>query len=338
MRRAALAPVRRRACASALGAQPSPFPDPGGGAALTPRQPSVFRSATQLVPLNVTVIGVDDQFVRGLTADDFLVLEDGVRQDVRFFDTSDVPLDLIILLDTSASMSDKMGVVHQAAAGFLDTLRPGDRGAVVAFNDGVDIVHTLTDDAAALKGAVGRTRARGATSLHNALYIALKQFGLGSRSAAAEVRRQAIAVLSDGEDTSSLVSFDDVLATARTSGVSIYPIGLRSRFTAAQAALSGRRQFSQSEYSLRKLAQETGGQAFFPKAPVELADVYAAIARELASQYSIAYTPSNTAGDGRYRRIVVKVESRPELRLRTRTGYTMEPRRAEYSSTAGRAR
>ena len=303
----------------------------------TPRQPSLFRSATQLVPLSVTVIDADDQFVRGLTADEFLVLEDGVPQQVQFFDATDVPLDLIILLDTSSSMSHKMPIVHQAAAGFLDTLRPGDRGAVVAFNDGVDIVQGLTDDAAALRAAIQRTRARGATSLHNALYIALKQFGQSSRSTAGEVRRQAIAVLSDGEDTSSLVSFDDVLATARKSGVSIYPIGLRSAYTAAQAALVyERRNFSQSEYSLRKLAQETGGKVFFPKEAAELTDVYAAIAAELASQYSIAYSPSNSATDGRYRRIVVKVESRPELRLRTRSGYTVEPRRAAYSSLISR--
>src|SRR6185436_21151406 len=105
---------------------------------------------------------------------------------------------------------------------------------------------------------------RGATSLHNALYISLKQFGRGARQDG-DVRRQAIAVLSDGEDTSSLVSFDDVLELARKSGVSIYPIVLQSRYAATRAASQGQHRFySEAEYSMRSLAQETGAQAYFP--------------------------------------------------------------------------
>ena len=132
-----------------------------------------------------------------------------------------------------------MDVVHEAAVGFLKTLRAIDRGAVVAFADGVDVVQELTPDRAALEQAIRRTTARGATSLHNALYIALKQFGRGAQPAAATSRRQAIAVLSDGEDTSSLVSFDDVLALARKSGVSIYPIALQSQYRRRPACRDG---------------------------------------------------------------------------------------------------
>ena len=113
-------------------------------------------------------------------------------------------------------------------------------------------------DRAALEVGVQKTKARGATSLNNALYISLKQFGRGAQHQD-DVRRQAIAVLSDGEDTSSLVSFDDVLELARKSGVSIYPIVLQSRYAATRSATQGqRRYFSESEYSMRSLAQETG--------------------------------------------------------------------------------
>lgn len=284
----------------------------------------VFRSGAQLVPLNVTVTDGKRQFVRGLTADDFRILEDGIEQEVRFFEASEVPLDLILLIDTSSSMADRMDVVHEAAIGFLRTLRGGDRGAVVAFSDGVDIAQALTGDRGALEQAVRGTTARGATSLNNAIYIALKQFGQSSQSGG-DVRRQAIAVLSDGEDTSSLVTFEDVLALARKTGVGIYPIALQSKYAAARLAATGqRRYFSESEYSLRMLAQETGAQAFFPMQIGELKKVYAAIAEELSSQYSIAYVPVNARADGRYRRIVVRVPGRPELRLRTRTGYTVE--------------
>jgi Ca-activated chloride channel homolog len=287
-----------------------------------PPQRQVFRTTANLVPLSVTVTDHNKQFVKGLTAQDFVVLEDGVPQEVQFFEATQVPLDLIILLDSSSSMSDKMDVVREAAIGFLKTLRAGDRGAVVTFADNVDIIQPLTTDHLSLEHAVRRTTARGATGLHNAIYIALKQFG---RLSDGDIRRQAIAVLSDGEDTSSLLSFDDVLAAARKSGVGVYPIALQSKYSATRLALNGqRRYFSESEYAMRTLAQETGAQAFFPMQVFELKQIYAAIGQELSSQYSIAYAPVNTRADGRFRRIVVRVASRPELRLRTRTGYLAE--------------
>jgi VWFA-related protein len=215
-----------------------------------------------------------------------------------------------------------MDVVHEAAIGFLKTMKPNDRGAIVAFADSVEVIQPLTTDRATLEQGIQRTRARGATSLNNALYIALKQFGRSAQHQG-ELRRQAIAVLSDGEDTSSLVSFDDVLELARKSGMSIYPIVVQSKYAASRVATQGqRRSFSESEYSMRTLAQETGAQAFFPMQIVELKSVYGSIAQELSSQYSLAYSPANTRPDGRFRRITVRVDKHPELKLRTRTGYT----------------
>ena len=292
----------------------------------------VFRSGANLVPLSVTVTDSTKQFVKGLTASDFSVFEDGVAQDVKFFEATETPTDLIVLIDTSSSMSDKMDVVHEAATGFLKTMKPGDRGAVVSFADGVDIVQTLTEDRQLLEQGIRRTVARGATSLHNAIYIALKQFGRGAKQDG-DVRRQAIAVLSDGEDTSSLVSFDDVLELARKSGVSIYPIVLQSRYAATKATNTGQRRFySESEYSMRMLAQETGAQAYFPLQIFELKGIYASIAQELSSQYSLAYSPNNGRADGRFRKILVRVASRPDLKLRTRTGYTADLPRAVTSA------
>jgi Ca-activated chloride channel family protein len=322
VKRAAVVPAFLVAMTSLLAAGQQPAPD-----AATPPS-AVFRTATNLVPLNVTVTDPTKQFVKGLTAADFAILEDGVPQQVQFFEAADTPLDLIVLIDTSSSMADKMDVVHEAAVGFLKTLKAGDRGAVVAFADGVDIVQPLTLERDTLEQAVRRTTARGATSLHNALYISLRQFGRAARREG-DVRRQAIAVLSDGEDTSSLVSFDDVMELARKSGVSIYPIVLQSRAASARIVSQGqRRYFSESEYSMRMLAQETGAQAFFPLQVLELKGIYASIAQELSSQYSIAYAPANSLADGRFRRITVRVGARPELRLRTRTGYIAELGRA----------
>jgi Ca-activated chloride channel family protein len=289
----------------------------------------VFRSGANMVALNVTVTDPKKQLVTGLTLQDFAVFEDGVQQEVRFFEAKAVPLDLILLIDTSSSMRDKMTVVHEAAIGFLKTLKAQDRGAVVAFSDGVEVLQPLTPDAAALEQAVRATTAKGSTSLHNALYIALKQFG-GPGKTGDDLRRQAIAVLSDGEDTSSLISFDDVLGLARKSGVNVYTIALQTK-SPSPARDSSPRYFSTSDYSMKSLAQETGAQSFFPLHINDLKSVYAAIAQELASQYSLAYSPANPRTDGRFRRIVVRVTARPELQLRTRSGYIAERERTALS-------
>jgi Ca-activated chloride channel homolog len=283
-----------------------------------PAPVSVFRSGASLVSLNVTVTD-GKRLVPGLTPDDFAVYEDGVLQRVQFFEARQVPIDLILLLDTSSSMSDKMTVVHEAAIGFLKSLREADRGAVVTFGDNVNILEHLTTDRAALEKAVRRATPRGSTALNNALYVAMKEFGRAAQQDG-EVRRQAIAVLSDGEDTSSIIPFEDVLAMARKSGINIYTICLQNQYSRARAE-SGRRYFSESDYAMKSLAQETGAQSFFPQSVLELKTIYAGISDELSNQYSIGYAPSNARPDGRFRRIVIKLNAHPEFRPRTRLGY-----------------
>ena len=295
-------------------------------------QPPVFRSRASLVSLNVAVLDGAARYVTGLQPADFAVYEDGVKQDVKFFESNAVPIDLIVLVDTSASMSDKMDAVHQAAIGFLHTLRDGDRGAVVSFSETVNVVQPLTGDRASLDEAVLSTHAHGATALHNAVYIALKQFGQLARQDG-EVRRQAIAIVSDGDDTASLVTFDDVLSLARKTGVNVYTIGLHSKYETQRIVQERHRYFNEAEYSLKTLARETGAQAFFPLDIAELKGVYSAISSELANQYSIGYVPANGRLDGRFRRIIVQVVSRPELRPRTRLGYVAEPEHTVLLST-----
>lgn len=275
-----------------------------------------------MVALNVTVLD-GTRLVGGLCREDFQVFEDGVQQQVTFFESRSVPMDIILLLDTSSSMGDKMDTVHRAARGFMKILRPEDRGAVVAFADSVNVVQPLSYDVRAIEAAIEGTQAQGSTSLHNAIYIALKQFGRAAKSDG-DVRRQAIAVLSDGEDTASLLSFDDVLALARKTGMNIYTIGLQSVSAQLRARDPGGNFSSQSDYSLKALAQETGAKSYFPKNVTELKSVYDSIASELSSQYSIGYSPSNPLPDGRFRRIAVRVSTNPALKPRARSGYTAD--------------
>ncbi len=288
----------------------------------SPAPDTVFRSRANVVSVNVSVLdGTGRRFVTDLSQADFAIYEDGVQQQVSFFESSQVPVDLIVMLDTSSSMSDKITVVHEAANNFLRTLRGGDRGAVVSFADQVQVIEALTGDRAKLERAVNSTVPHGGTALNNALYVALRQFG-GAAQGDGPVRRRAVALLTDGEDTSSVVSFDDVLALARKAGVNIYSISLQSAPTPATA--TSRKFLSPAQFSMKSLAQETGGDAYFPAQVSELQGVYGSIAQELSSQYAIAYTPSNGRADGRFRRISVRVTSHPEMKPKTRAGYTAD--------------
>ena len=319
-----------RLSAPVVGAQePTPQPpvpfEPSQPPQAAPAQPlperhGVFKSGVELVALNVTVTDAARKYVTGLGQADFAVFEDGVQQQLTFFAADAAPIDLAILIDTSSSMQDKMDDVHQAAIGFARTLRPADRGAVVGFDTGVRVLQGFTANPDEIEAAIRAARANGGTALHNALYISLKEFAkLGRENQ--DVRRQAIVVLSDGEDTASLLSFDDVLQLAKQSGVSIYTITMKSKYTAAALSRGPRRYFSQSEYSMKSLAQETGAQAFFPLEVRDLSSVYASIANELAHQYALAYAPKNGRRDGSFRRVVVTVPTRPDARPRTRLGY-----------------
>ncbi len=282
---------------------------------------AVFKSSIELVALSVTVTDPQNHYIPNLAKNDFAVFEDGVLQDISFFGVADVPLDLAILLDASASMRDRMPLVHAAAIGFARTLRSGDRGMVIAFNDRASVLQDLTDEPDRLEGAINQTVPQGGTALNNAVYVALKELARRARQSG-DVRRQAIVVLSDGEDTASLLGFDEVVDLSRRSGITIYTICLSCPHAVARtASTAGRRYFSQAEFGMKTLAMETGGLAFFPLQVGELPAVYGAIAGELANQYALGFTPKNVRRDGGFRRLIVRILSRADVRARARTGY-----------------
>ena len=270
-----------------------------------------FRVSVDLISLNVTVTDFRNRFITDLTRDDFRVFEDGVHQELDVFSQEDLPLRMILLLDSSASMEEKMGFAQQAAVRFVGQMKDDDLTEVVEFGSKAHIIQPFTANAEELSKAILRTQAGGTTSLYNALYIALKD--LSRRRS--DIRRQAIVVLSDGEDTSSLVSFDQVLELTKDTDVTIYTISLRR-----EGARKGK-YFSEAEHVLKKLAEETGGQWFFPDHIDELESVYARIAKELKSQYSMGFFSNNTRRDGSWRRVVVQTTSEEGLLVRTKLGY-----------------
>ena len=218
-----------------------------------------------------------------------------------------------MLIDTSASMDEKMATAQEAAIGFSQRLRPEDLAEIVDFDSRVNILQTFTNDAVELEQAIQQTSAGGSTSLYNAIYISLRELSKAPLRRA-DVRREAIIVLSDGEDTSSLVTFDEVLEQAKRSETAIYSIGLQSDDSRSRVG------FREADFVLRQLAQETGGRAFFPNEVDELPRIYQEISDELSSQYSIGYISANPVQNGQWRRIVVRVD-RESIAARAKQGY-----------------
>ena len=278
-------------------------------------QPS-FRSAIDVVSMNVTVTDSTTRYVTDLEEKDFEVFEDGVKQDLVLFNRSNLPVALSLLIDTSSSMEDRMAIAQDAAIGFIRKLRPADLGEVIGFDSRAEVLQRFTNNPADLEQAIRKTVAGGSTSMNNALYISLKGLKKVPVKQEEEIRRQAIVLLSDGEDTSSLVTFDDVLDLARRSETAIYAIGLMEDATNGGQPKG----FREATYALRQLATDTGGRAFFPLDIKSLASVYGQIYDELSSQYTIGYTSKNGRRDGAWRRIVVRV-TRPNLTARTKLGY-----------------
>jgi len=289
---------------------PAPSAPPGQPA---PPQRPAFRAGVDIVSLNVTVQDAAQRYITDLEQAEFAIFEDGVKQEITFFNRRQQPIALSLLLDSSASMEDKLEDLQAAAKSFVKRLKPNDIAQVIDFDSRVEIRQTFTGNLPELEGAIGKTAAGGSTSLHNAIYIALKELKKVKAVNEEDVRRQALVVFSDGEDTSSLISFDEVLDLAKRSETGIYTIALRGVDTQTKG-------FREAEFVMRQLAQETGGRSFFPSRIDELGAVYAQIADELASQYTIGYTSKNGRRDGAFRRIVVQT-NRQGLTPRTKRGY-----------------
>jgi Ca-activated chloride channel family protein len=275
-----------------------------------------FPTTVDVVNLSVSVLDGRDKFVTDLQLGDFAIFENGVRQEPTLFAQDDLPISMVLLLDMSASMALHLDVVRRAASRMVERLRPQDQAQVVQFSDRPSVIQDFTSDPEKLLGAIRATHPGGGTALHNALYVTLKEVAAVRK--AEEIRRRAIVLLSDGDDTTSVVTDDQVLEAARACEISVYSIMLGR----PRGALPGS---EQANYLLRSLARESGGQAYFPSGPGELGRLYDRIAHELRSQYNIGYVSSNAGHDGSWRQILVMAPQHENLMIRHRLGYYAVP-------------
>jgi Ca-activated chloride channel family protein len=272
-----------------------------------------FAARLDMVSLVVSVTDASGRPVAGLGQEVFTVLEDGTSQDLCLFANQPIALSLAIVIDTSGSMERTLPIAQAAATNLLEPLHAGDEAMVAQFNQRYQLMQGFTGNLSTLASALRALRANGATALYDALYCALKEFS--GRAGEGEVRRRALVLLTDGEDTASLGTEEQALALAREAGVVIYTIGLRSDRGALREAASMR-----AAHFLAVLSRETGGQAYFTSKLSDLDGVYASIADELRTQYTLGYIPKNPRHDGAWRRIAVMTNPQ-SLVLRYRLGY-----------------
>jgi Ca-activated chloride channel family protein len=275
-----------------------------------------FQTGVDIVHLPVTVAGRNGELIRGLTADDFEVLEDGHPQKIAIFTegTTGVPLPLHlgVLLDTSESMDQDLKAAEEAAVRFIDRLDEALDVTFVDFDTGVRVGHFWPSSYPQLFERIRARKAGGSTALYDALGVYLR--GTLSRDG-----QHVLLLYTDGGDTSSSLNFSKLVDLLRLGHVLVYVVGyLENQQPNDRLA---------QQMRVTQIARETGGVAFFPTSPADVRDIDAKILEELASRYTLGYVPSNATPDGRFRKVEVRV-TRTDLKgakIRTRSGYVAAP-------------
>jgi Ca-activated chloride channel homolog len=276
------------------------------------QEPTIFRADTGLVVCHTSVVDKSGHLVTTLSKDAFTVLEDGKPQEIKVFRREDIPVSLGLIVDNSGSMRDKRAKVEAADLGLIKESNPNDEAFVVNFNDEafLDLPHNkdFTSDIKELEEALTRVDSRGGTAMRDAIRMSIDHL-----KEKAHKDKKALVVVTDGNDNSSVISLENLVKAAQQSEVLVYGIGLLGE--------EERREAQRAQRALKSLAEATGGEAFFPKDVNEVDKIAHQVARDIRNQYTIAYSPSNTALDGTYRKIEIKVNAPGNLKVRTRSGY-----------------
>jgi VWFA-related protein len=306
--------------AAPLAAQPAIRSGPGEGTDNT-AEDFTIRVGVDLVDVLFTVTDRNGRLVAGLTADDFIVEEDGVPQSIQYFSSeNELPLTLALLIDTSPSVRNVFDEEKRTAKRFLESiLRPEDLALVISFDLSVTLMQDFTQSPRLLGAAIDDLELgaqRSGTSLYDAVYLASEE------RLDAEAGRKAIVLLSDGEDTTSRVREIESLIAAHGADAVIYSI---SNVVPRRRGLFGGTQRTGDIGTLRKLSEETGGGIFELDDRANFEEIFETIANELRSQYSLGYVSTNSEEGGDYREIRI-IPKDDDLRIRARKGYYADGR------------
>jgi VWFA-related protein len=276
------------------------------------REQHRFQSHSDLVVLHVSVLTADAGAIAGLPREAFAVYDDGQPQTIHFFENRDTPVTVGLVIDSSISMSRKRPAVIAAGQSFAESSHPDDEMFTINFNEhvwpGLPWGQAFTSDREELRRALARAGARGRTALFDALAAGLKQLEAG------RCQKKVLIVVSDGGDNASTTRFDPVLQTALRMNAVIYAVGIDDEFDGEG-----------DPDTLRKLADATGGEAFFPRKLERTTEILERIAGDIRTGYTIGYTPTSTRAGYHRVRVDVKVPDGRRPRVRARAGYVAGP-------------
>lgn len=286
-----------------------------------PKSGYEFTVTTSIVNVAFTVVDQEGRPVADLTRDDFIVLEDGRRQQIKHFSRElEQPLRIVLVFDKSKSVLKRFPFMQRATVDFLRSLlRPSeDWAALISFDEKPELRQGFTCDIARLEAAIEGLEAIGGTSLFDAVAKASEQL-LGEGVAG----RRVMVLVTDGEDTASDLSLEEAVKSALAADAVVYAIGVKS-----ERSLNDRDR--QGRPTLKKLAGETGGRAFFPdEGEEELAELFRQLERELRNQYVIAYISTNRGREaGEFRKIEILTANK-DYKVRARKGYYVASRAEE---------
>jgi VWFA-related protein len=294
---------------------------PPGASATPPADDNPFTLTveTRLVQIPVSVTTKDGKMLDNLPQSSFQIYEDNVLQEISLFKHEDVPLSLGLVIDNSGSMRNKRQRVNNAALTFVRESNMDDETFIVDFDDEAFLRQQFTGSMADLVDALSDINTQGETALRDAIYVSLDYMKKGSRD------KKALLVISDGEDNKSKYGINPLLEHIRSSkDVAIYAIGLLEE-NDDRGGFFGKSPAKKAREELEKIAEMTGGEAYFPKTIDEVSDICRKIARDLRNQYTIGYSPKNTKNDGGDRAIRVSVtppQGASKINVRARSGYT----------------
>jgi len=281
------------------------------GATLTAQQPTFRSSGTVVVPIFATVTDAQNRLVPDLTKDDFQVLDNDKPQSLIVFDSQNQPITVVVMLDTSGSMTGSIKLLKSAAEEFVNRLLPEDKASVGAFNDKIEISSQFSSDRDSLVTEIKDLDYGNGTRLYDAIAEGLNQLrGIEGR--------KVVLVFTDGDDTSSRIGRGTVMDRARLEEVMIYAIGLQSQY------FDGNRMVrSKPDAGLRRLADETGGGYFELKQTSDLGPTFTRVAQELHSQYVLGFEAPQL--DGKVHKLTVKMKQ---------VGMTARARRSYVAAAA----
>ena len=268
----------------------------------------VFTADTRLVVVHASVLDKNGKLVTNLAQPAFKVLENGIEQPLKIFRREDIPVSLGIVIDNSGSMRDKKSRVTAAALAMVRASNPQDEVFIVNFNDDAYLDQAFTNEIKKLEEALDRLETKGGTAMRDAVSMSIDYVkDKGKKD------KKVLVIVTDGNDNTSNISLEELVRKSQQSDVLIYSIGILSEEAPSDARKAKR--------ALHDLATSSGGMDYYPKDLEEVDRITPEVAHEIRNQYTLAYSPTNTALDGSFRKITVTVNAPGSPRVRSRNGY-----------------